>query len=99
MEQEKQKSFGLWFKNAKSGLKYLNGSFELNGDRYFISVFKNTYKKEDKHPDYNFVVSPADSNIARDKPTNTIKAEVNKELENISLDEEVDLELDDDLGF
>jgi hypothetical protein len=39
---------GLWL-NTKDGKQYFSGS--LGGAK--VLIFKNDYKKEDKHPDYN----------------------------------------------
>ncbi len=41
---------GLWQKTAKSGLKYYSGSVEINGQKYWCSLFKND-KRNDKDPE------------------------------------------------
>lgn len=54
-----------WVKTAKSGLKYMGGSVEINGQKYFISIFKNTKKQQENHPDYNIVLNmPTDAQNA-----------------------------------
>ena len=51
--EEKQKSIGgLWLKTGKTGNKFMSGSIEIEGKRHSFVVFKNKYKQEDKHPDY-----------------------------------------------
>lgn len=44
---------GLWLNESKNG-KYFSGT--LGGIK--ILIFKNQYKKEDKHPDYNLFFAP-----------------------------------------
>ena len=51
--EEKQKSIGgLWLKTGKSGSKFMSGNIEIDGKKHSFVVFKNQYKREDKHPDY-----------------------------------------------
>jgi hypothetical protein len=38
----------LWCGKSQNGVEYMSG--EINGKR--VIVFKNKFKKEDKHPDY-----------------------------------------------
>jgi len=83
MEQEKQKSFGLWTKTSASGKTYLSGQFTIGEDTYYISMFKNVYKKEAKHPDFNFLINKKVESYTP-KPT--------PKEENISID---DVLLDD----
>ena len=47
-----EKIGALWVKENKNGKKYLSGEIEFNGEKVRIVIFKNTYKKEKKHPDY-----------------------------------------------
>lgn len=83
---EKQNSFGLWEKTGKSGTKYFSGSFSVDGKDFFISMFKNTYKKTDKHPDYNFLITP--------KIQQPVKKEI-ASLDEITLDDEVMIDIED----
>lgn len=51
---------GLWETKAKkSGKKYYNGNLTIGERKYWVKVFKNTFKTEDKHPDLNLVIEPA----------------------------------------
>ena len=45
---------GLWEQvSAKSGVTYLSGSIEINGQKHSFVALKNTYKEEgSKKPDY-----------------------------------------------
>jgi uncharacterized protein (DUF736 family) len=52
-----QDSIGaLWVKEGKSG-KYMSGVIDIDGVKVNIVVFKNSYKREDKHPDYRILRS------------------------------------------
>lgn len=51
-EEKKNESIGaLWINEGKSQ-KYLAGQVDLNGKLTKIVVFKNTFKKDEKQPDY-----------------------------------------------
>ena len=41
----------LWLKEGKKG-EYFTGNVVIDGEKHSIVIFKNDYKKEDKHPDY-----------------------------------------------
>lgn len=71
-EERNEVRFGLWDETGKSGGSYLSGSMsgktltdmsallgsaEVHGDKVRVAVFRNSRKKEDKHPDWNVVVS------------------------------------------
>jgi len=47
----------LWWKKDKNNHNYQSGKVTINGSDYYISVFKNQHKKENKHPDFNVIVS------------------------------------------
>lgn len=51
-EEAKKSIWALWVKKSKSWLSYLNGTIEIDWRKFFISIFKNNYKKEDRHSDY-----------------------------------------------
>ena len=61
----KQKSIGaLWVKESGKCGKYMTGQIDIEpasemseGNIIKLVVFKNTYKKEDKHPDYRIFIS------------------------------------------
>lgn len=51
-EETKNESIGaLWVNEGKSQ-KYLAGQIEVDGKLTKIVVFKNSFKKDEKHPDY-----------------------------------------------
>ena len=43
----------LWVKEGGR----MSGYIEIDGKKTNIVLFVNTYKKEDKHPDYNILIS------------------------------------------
>jgi hypothetical protein len=47
----------LWENTTGKGQKYLSGQIEIDGKKIRIVAFKNGYKKEDKHPDWNIMIS------------------------------------------
>ena len=51
-EDKKNKSIGALWVNEGKNIKYLAGEIEVNGETVKIVVFKNSYKTEEKHPDY-----------------------------------------------
>lgn len=52
VEEKKNNSIGaLWITEGKN-IKYLAGEIELDGEKSRIVVFKNSFKTEEKHPDY-----------------------------------------------
>lgn len=53
----------LWLKDGQNG-KYMSGTIEGIGH---VKVFKNTYKKEDKHPDYTVHVQEDDQPAPRNE--------------------------------
>ena len=46
----------LWIKESEKG-QYMSGYIEIDGKKINIVCFKNTYKKEDKHPDWQVLKS------------------------------------------
>lgn len=84
-DKEKMESIGaLWEKNSPKGAKYFAGSVEIDGKKIPLVVFKNGYKKEDKHPDWKIFIS---------KPKEERNNEVNENTEN------TEQQIDDDLPF
>jgi len=66
---EKQKDCGaLWLNESNNGMKYMSGSVEFDGVKHKIVVFKNTFKEEDKHPDYRiFPSTPKEKRFPEEK--------------------------------
>lgn len=46
-----------WKKTSDKGVPYISCQLEHNGEKIYFSLFKNDRKTEDKHPDYNILVS------------------------------------------
>lgn len=58
---------GLWL-NEKAGKKYFSGKVQEDipaGSKVF--VYRNTYKEEDKHPDYTLHVAVDDDQPRREE--------------------------------
>jgi hypothetical protein len=55
---DNQEKVGLWEKKDKNGNIMFCGKTK---DGKKVMIFKNTYKKEDKHPDYNLMISDGNS--------------------------------------
>ena len=58
MNKEQLKSW-LWVKEFKWE-KTMWGSIELDWTKYWINIYKNKNKTEDRHPDYNLVFKKAE---------------------------------------
>jgi len=52
----KQSIGAIWEGKTKNGADKLNISLNINGQDYKFIAFKNTYKAEDKHPDWNILI-------------------------------------------
>lgn len=51
-------------KTSEKWTEYLNGKVNVDGKDYWVSVFKNTKKTEDKQPDYNVSVKSVEETTA-----------------------------------
>lgn len=47
----------LWKKTSQKGEVFMSGEIEINGVKTKIVVFKNSHKEQEKHPDYNILLS------------------------------------------
>ena len=63
---------GLWKKQSKKGLNYYNGSIVINGVKYWISLFNNTKKQTEKHPDLNLLLTVAEQQNVAQQNTNNV---------------------------
>jgi len=57
----KIKFCNLWENKTKDGQMFLCGSLGNNS----VLVFKNAYKKEDKHPDWVAYITPSDKKFEK----------------------------------
>jgi len=58
MEYNNNNRGALWLTKAKkTGQTYMRGEVIINGQKYYLSVFKNNKKQSEKHPDYNIVIN------------------------------------------
>ena len=61
-ENKNQNIGALWINEGKN-IKYLAGEIELDGKVTKIVVFKNSYKTEEKHPDYRIFVKTSKKDV------------------------------------
>ena len=67
---KKDVRLGFWTKKTHAGVDFLSGSLndqtralleaflaDTKGKKVRMSIFKNDYKKEEKHPDWNLILS------------------------------------------
>jgi len=69
----KNKIGALWLKKSKNATNYLSGTITLpDGIQRNIVVFKNTYKSEQKHPDYRIFLDerPEKNDVPADTANN-----------------------------
>lgn len=100
---------GLWKKTSQTtGIQFLSGSIEYNGEKIFFSIFPNTYKEKENQPDYNIIKSnfeaPKDDFI--DKMDNQIGTETSntysklaEKASHVSKEQLTEEPLDDDIKF
>lgn len=48
---------GLWNKEGPNG-PYYSGKITVNGYEYWVNLYKNDRKTEDRHPDLNLILKP-----------------------------------------
>jgi uncharacterized protein (DUF736 family) len=53
---------GLWQKQGQNG-SYYSGKITVMGVEYWVNLYKNDRKTEDKHPDLNLVLKPRDQQV------------------------------------
>jgi len=86
---------GLWKNISKNNNEYMAGSVEIDGKTTKLIIFKNDYKKEDKHPDFKiFVRTPVG-----EQTENQAAAEVQTVVEPQPVEAEAEDEKSDDLPF
>jgi uncharacterized protein (DUF736 family) len=74
---EKQQSCGaLWKNTSKKGEVYLSGNVEIDGVKHKIVVFKNTYKDDEKKPDYRIYPSQPMQGAQSEAPKETFEDDI-----------------------
>ena len=69
MSSDLTKVGAFWLHDAKNGTKFMSGKIEQAlPEGTDLLVFKNGYKKEDRHPDYEIFIKqveqPADNKLS-----------------------------------
>lgn len=79
---ENKDKFWVWNKQDKNWNTYQSWSIEINGEKYFISIFKNTKKEQwSKQPDFNLMLNKAGNQF---QTTWTTKVNSNDNLDDLS---------------
>lgn len=47
---------GLWKRKSQKGNTYCSGKFQLNGKDYYLTLFNNDKKGNEKAPDFNLII-------------------------------------------
>ena len=47
---------GIWKKTSKKGNTYCSGKFNLNGKDYYLTLFNNDKKRNEKAPDFQLFI-------------------------------------------
>jgi hypothetical protein len=58
----------LWENKTSKGQVYMAGQIEWKGEKIKIVAFKNGYKKEDRHPDWNIMISKPKEERQQEEP-------------------------------
>lgn len=69
---------GIWKRTSKKGNKYCSGKFKLDGKEYFLTLFNNDKKGNEKAPDFNLIIRDSINTQENNKQNN--KGQKNIEL-------------------
>lgn len=69
---------GIWKKTSKKGNTYCSGKFNLNGKDYYLTLFNNDKKGNEKAPDFQLFIR--DSINTLEKQENENKGQKSIEL-------------------
>ena len=47
---------GLWKKKSQKGITYCTGKFKIADKEYYLTLFKNEQKLNEKAPDFNLII-------------------------------------------
>lgn len=72
MANDLTKVGAFWLRDSKSGSKFMSGKIEQAlPEGASLLVFKNSYKKEDRHPDYEIFVKQVEQTEDNAPASNT----------------------------
>lgn len=57
MDEKKKDCGAMWWHTSQKGTRYLSGNIEIDGKKHQIVMFENSYKEQEKHPDYKIYPS------------------------------------------
>lgn len=69
---------GLWKRKSQKGNTYCSGKFQLNGKDYYLTLFNNDKKGNEKAPDFNLIIRDSINTQENNKQSN--KGQINMEL-------------------
>lgn len=78
---------GLWKKKSQKGNTYCSGKFQLNGKDYYLTLFNNDKKGNEKAPDFNLIIR--DGVISQEKEKIVEIPPQNSEKEVNSMDDSI----------
>ncbi len=69
---------GLWKKTSDKGTKYCSGKIKIGANEYYITLFNNDKKGNEKAPDFNIimrdsVINQEKQENASNEPKNSVK--------------------------
>ena len=72
MANENEIKTGLWKKQSQKGTSYYSGSVDIEGKKYWVTLFVNDTKRTEKSPDMNLLLREAEEN-PQVTPTQTVE--------------------------
>lgn len=78
---------GLWKKKSQKGITYCTGKFKIADKEYYLTLFNNDKKGNEKAPDFNLIIR--DSIISQEKEKVVEIPPKNSEKEVNSLDDSI----------
>lgn len=93
---------GLWKKEAKSGTKYCSGKLKIGDREYYVTLFNNDKKGNEKAPDFNLIVRDSintqeTQKQAQNEPKNSTREDDTQIYEDFG--NQLEFEFDDDMPF
>ena len=74
MSNDLTKVGAFWLRDSKSGAKFMSGKIEQAlPEGTDLLVFKNGFKKEDRHPDYEIFIKQVEQPEAAEPSNTTMK--------------------------
>ena len=75
---------GLWKKKSKSGITYCSGKIKIGANEYYITLFNNDKKGNEKAPDFQLIMRDSINTLETQETSN--KGQENTSKTNNSMD-------------